>query len=88
MPFCAIVEWDQDVSGALSELSSGQDEPAASSLVRIFGSSESGTYAIELWDSSEDAKRFSEESAPALARSALAPPARVTAFETSSVFIR
>ncbi|MGA7987387.1 MAG: hypothetical protein WCB51_03195 [Candidatus Dormiibacterota bacterium] len=87
MAFCTIVEWDQDLGAALSRLQ-GQDSQPQGSLVRVFGATASGTYAIEVWESGEDARRFAESSAPALAQSALPPPDRVAGFETSNVFIR
>jgi hypothetical protein len=87
MSFCTVVEWDEDLGQVLRTLP-GSDTQPEGSLVRIFGSSEKGTYAIELWHSGEDARRFAEASAPALAQSSLPPPARVAGFETSSVFIR
>jgi hypothetical protein len=87
MAFCTIVEWDEDLSAELSRLQ-GDDAPPAGSLVRVFGSTDSGTYAIELWESGEDARRFAESSAPALASSSLPPPSRVAGFEASKAFIR
>jgi len=85
--FCTVVEWDQDLGEVLRTLPGSNTQPEGS-LVRIFGSSEKGTYAIELWQSGEDARKFAESSAPALAQSLLPPPARVAGFETSSVFVR
>ncbi len=87
MAFCTIVEWDQDVSAALRKLH-GEDGPPAGSLVRVIGSTKSGTYAIEIWESGEDARRFAEASAPTLATSPLPPPTRVAGFETADIFIR
>ena len=91
MPFCTIVEWDTNLKGqldALHDQPGGSESPPAGAIVRILGFSDSGSYAIELWDSAEAAGRFAEESAPALAQSELPPPTRVTGFETSSVFVR
>ena len=59
MAFCTIVEWDQDLGAELSRLQ-GDDAPPPGSLVRVFGSTGSGTYAIEVWESGEDARRFAE----------------------------
>jgi hypothetical protein len=87
MAFCTVVEWDQDLGEVLRTLPGSNAQPEGA-LVRIFGSSDKGTYAIELWNSGEDARRFAEESAPSLAQSSLPPPDRVAGFETSSVFIR
>ena len=88
MAFCTIVEWDQDVSAELSKLHGDNDAPPAGPLVRVFGSTESGTYVVEIWVSGEDARRFAETSAPALATSSLPPPTRVAGFEAAGVFIR
>lgn len=87
MAFCTVVEWDRDLGEAVRALP-GSDMQPAGSLVRIFGSSGKGTYAIEVWLSGEDARRFAEQSASELAQSSLPPPDRVDGFETSSVFIR
>jgi hypothetical protein len=87
MAFCTVVEWDSDVTEALRVLA-GNDAPPAGSLARIVGASDKGTYAIELWSSGEDARRFAESSAPALAQSTLPPPTRVDGFETSSLLLR
>ncbi len=87
MPFCTIVEWDQDVGDQLQGLA-GAHAPAPGLMVRAVGTDDSGTHVIELWESSDDARRFGEASAPALAQSALPPPTRVTGFETASVSVR
>jgi hypothetical protein len=87
MPFCTIVEWDQNVSDQLGAIP-GADAPAAGLMVRIVGADVSGTHVIELWESSDDARRFGEAGAPALAQSALPPPTRVTGFETVSASVR
>lgn len=87
MAFCTIVEWDQDLSAELTKLQ-GDDAPPPGSIVRVFGSTETGTYAIEIWDSSDAARRFAEASAPTLAASTLPPPTRGAAFQVSQLFIR
>jgi hypothetical protein len=87
MAFCTVVEWDQDVSIELSKLQ-GEDALPAGSLLRVFGATESGTYAIEIWDSEEDARRFAEASAPALATASLPPPTKVAGFAAAKLFIR
>jgi hypothetical protein len=87
MAFCTIVEWDKDINTELSTLQ-GDNAPPAGSIVRVFGSSESGTYAIEIWESSDDARRFAELSAPTLAASTLPPPTRGAAFQVAQLFIR
>jgi hypothetical protein len=86
MAFCTVVEWDQDLGEVLRTLP-GNDTQPAGCLVRIVGSSAKGTYAIELWNSGEDARRFAEQTAPALAQSSLPPPTRVDGFEASVALI-
>ncbi|HVC05234.1 MAG TPA: hypothetical protein VND88_11225 [Candidatus Acidoferrales bacterium] len=87
MAFCTIVEWDHDLGAELSKLQ-GDDAPPPGSLVRVYGSTGSGTYAIEVWESGEDARRFAESTAPALAASSLPRPDRVAGFAASKAFIR
>jgi hypothetical protein len=87
MAFCTIVEWDQDLTEALTGLHDREELPDGA-LVRLVGATDSGTYAVEIWRSGEDARRFAESSAPALAASTLPPPTRVAGFEAASVFIR
>lgn len=86
MAFCTVVEWDHDLGAELSALP-GNDMQPAGCMVRIVGSSGKATYAIEVWQSSDDARRFAEQTAPALAQSSLPPPARVDGFETSVALI-
>jgi hypothetical protein len=87
MTFCTVVEWDEDLGEALRSFH-GSDAQPAGCLVRIVGSSGKGTYAIEVWDSGEDLRRFAESTAPTLAQSSLPPPTRVDGFEASVVFNR
>jgi hypothetical protein len=87
MAFCTVVEWDQDL-GELLRTVSGNDTQPSGCLVRIVGSSDKGTYAIEVWKSSDDARRFAEQTAPALAQSSLPPPTRVDGFEPFVALIR
>jgi len=87
MPFCTIVEWDQTVSDQLAAMADA-DAPAPGLMVRIVGTDGSWTHVIELWESSDDARRFGEAAAPALAQSALRPPTRVTGFETAAASVR
>jgi len=87
MAFCTIVEWDRDVSEALANMPGDVSLPAGL-LVRIYGGSESASYSIEVWESGEDARRFGEASAPALAQSAVPPPTRVDGYPNSTLVIR
>jgi hypothetical protein len=87
MAFCTVVQWDQDITESLRSLPGSERQPDGN-LVRIVGASDKGTYAIEVWDSGEDARRFAETTAPSLAQSSLPPPTRVDGFEASVAFIR
>jgi hypothetical protein len=87
MAFCTIVEWDGDVDfnrfAALNETSGAQDELPAGCLSRIVGRVKTRACVIEVWQSGEDARRFSEESAPQISASEMPPPTRVEGFEAT-----
>jgi hypothetical protein len=87
MAFCTVVEWDHDITEALRSLPGSERQPDGS-LVRIVGASDKGSYAIEVWNSGEDARRYAEQSASNLAQVSLPPPTRVDGFEASVAFIR
>jgi hypothetical protein len=87
MALCTVVEWDQDLAAELDTIA-GNDPLPAGCLVRIVGSSPKGTYVVELWNSGADARRFAEQSAPAVAQSSLPPPTRVDGFEAPVALIR
>jgi hypothetical protein len=80
MAFCTVVEWDQDLGDVLRTMP-GNDTQPAGCQVRIVGSSNKGTYVLELWDSEDDARRVAEQTAADGAQSSLPPPARVDGFE-------
>lgn len=84
MAFCTVVEWDQDLGEALGTMPGNETQPTGC-LVRIIGSSDKGSYVIELWNAADDARRIAEQ--PASAQSSLPPPARVDGFETSVALI-
>jgi hypothetical protein len=90
MPHCTVVEFEWDGPGqraAFESLTSSGDAPVAGRLVRILGIDDLGARAIEVWDSSEDARRFAESSAPSLGASDLPAPTRVFGFEVTSLHI-
>jgi hypothetical protein len=87
MAFCTLVEWDQDITEALRSLPGSERQPDGN-LVRIVGASDKGTYAIEVWNSGDDARRFAEHSASNLVQASLPPPTRVDGFQASVAFIR
>jgi hypothetical protein len=85
MAFCTIVEWESEIDpaalAALQESAGAQSELPAGCLSRLVGKAGPGPCVIEIWQSGEDAKRFSEESAPKVTASKIPPPARVVGFE-------
>jgi hypothetical protein len=86
MAFCTIVEWDTDVDFsrfAETVESSARNQLPAGCLSRIVGTVGTGSCVIEVWESGEDARRFSEESAPQVGASELPPPTRVDGFEAT-----
>jgi hypothetical protein len=87
MPHCTVVEFGPGQRAAFESLTSSGDAPVAGRLVRILGIDDLGARAIEVWDSSEDARRFAESSAPSLGASDLPAPTRVFGFEVTSLHI-
>jgi hypothetical protein len=84
MAFCTIVEWDVDFDFARLTDSAGADEELPGGcLSRLVGRLETGACVIEVWQTGEDAKRFSEESAPKVSASEMPPPSRVVGFEAA-----
>ncbi len=89
MAFCTIVEWDSHVD--FGRLEAVGEDPGADAalpdgcLTRICGQSKTGTFAIEVWQTAADAKRFSEQSAPQIGASGIPAPGRITAFETTLI---
>jgi hypothetical protein len=90
MPFCTLLEWDTDFDMAryeeLNERAGGQEKLPDGCLARIVGSVQTGGRVIEVWESEEDARRFSEENTPLIREVNMPPPTGVAAFETA-VFI-
>ncbi len=87
MAFCTIVEWDSHVDfgplEAASAESRGRAALPAGCLSRIHGQSQTGTFAIEVWQTADDAKRFSERSATQIGARGIPSPSRIAAFEAS-----
>ncbi|HXP22174.1 MAG TPA: hypothetical protein VN840_21200 [Streptosporangiaceae bacterium] len=90
MPFCTIVEFewtetfDRGRFAGFLERSGHGDSLPDGCLTRIGGIDDHGARMIEVWRSSEDARRFAEQSAPSLAGAQMPAPSRVLAFETST----
>jgi hypothetical protein len=87
MAFCTLLEWegefDLDRYNEMNERAGGHDTLPDGCLSRIVGQDDSGTRIIEVWQSGDDARRFSEEHAPLLAEFEMPAPSRVAAFQTS-----
>jgi hypothetical protein len=92
MAFCTIVEWDGDLDPrhfkALAESAGVQDELPAGCVSRVFGHVGTGACVIGVWQTGDDAKRFSEQSKPKIGVSELPPPTRVVGFETEVFLAR
>jgi hypothetical protein len=90
MPFYTIVEfeWDGPDAQAAFERAmavAAEHAPAAAGqLSKIVGLDEGGARVVELWSSYDDARRFAEASAPALAAVAMPSPVRVVGFEVTT----
>jgi hypothetical protein len=88
MAFCTLLEWDSGFDlerfRRLNERAGTHDELPDGCLARIVGTVESGGRVIEVWESPEHAKRFSEQSTPLIADMEIPPPTGVAAFETST----
>jgi hypothetical protein len=87
MPFCTLLEWDAGFDMALidelNERAGVQDDLPDGCLARIVGPVSTGARVIEVWESEEDARRFSEKTAPLIGEVNIPPPTGVAAFETS-----
>jgi hypothetical protein len=84
MAFCTIVEWDSEIDpgayAALEESAGAQTELPAGCLSRLIGRAEKGPCVIEVWETRDDAKRYTEQSAPKTGASEIPPPTRVVGF--------
>lgn len=92
MPFCTLLEWDNGFDlGRYDELNqragTHEDLPDGC-LARIVGLVESGARIIEVWESDQDAQRFSEQNTPLIAELQIPPPTGVAAFPTTTFLSR
>lgn len=92
MPYCTIVEFEWDESFGREHFASmagmmDEEVPPPGRLSRIAGIDDRGARMIEVWRSSDDARAFAEQSAPALANADFPPPARVVGFEVSTYVV-
>ena len=87
MPFCTLLEWDSgfdpEAYDELSERAGMREKLPDGCLARIVGLVQSGARVIEVWESEEDAERFSEQNTPLIRELNIPPPTGVAAFETA-----
>src|SRR5437763_1146415 len=93
MAFCTLLEWDGEFDlgryKALNERAGAHDRLPNGCLSRIVGRvDDGGARIIEVWRSSDDAQRFSEENGPLIVEFKIPPPSRVAAFETTVFQLR
>ena len=60
MAFCTLLEWDERFPYDRYHELNAHDALPAGCLVRVVGSVEQGALIIEVWQSNEHAKRFSD----------------------------
>jgi hypothetical protein len=92
MPYCTLLEWDADFDfdryDELNRRAGTHDELPDGCLARVVGPVESGARIIEVWESNEHARRFSEKHTPLIGELNILPPSGVAAFETTVFMTR
>ena len=86
VPFCTMVEWDQDFSSDMYDMltkHAGDGLPDGC-LCLIVGTGQGGPKVIEVWQTPDDAQRHAEATSGDLSDMNFPPPDRVSAFETSA----
>jgi len=87
MAFCTLLQWDSafpyDRYEELNKRAQGHATLPEGCLARIVGGTDGAATIIEVWQSGDDARRFSEQNTPLLAEFDMPSPIRVTAFETT-----
>lgn len=93
MTFCTIVEfeWNDEfgrdqLQAAMAKLAQPSGPPEGR-LTRIVGMDDNGARVIEVWRTGDDARRFAEQSAPALSEAMMPQPSRVIGFDVSDIEI-
>jgi hypothetical protein len=85
--FCTVVEWDDpfpfDRYDELNARAGDHESLPDGCLARIVGAVEEGARIVEVWQSEEHAKRFSDKNSHLIGELQIPPPARVAAFPTS-----
>jgi hypothetical protein len=87
MAFCTLLEWDDafpfDRYDELNERAGDHGSLPDGCLARIVGAVEAGAMIIEVWQSDQHAKRFSDENSHLVGELGIPPPSRVAVFETN-----
>ena len=89
VPFCTMVEWDQDFSSDVYDMLTKHAEGGLPDgcLCRIVGTGQGGPKVIEVWQSPGDAQRWAEATSADVGDMNMPPPDRVAAFETSAYVV-
>ena len=93
MPYCTIVEFewneglDRERFASMVEGASAGHAGPEGRLSQIAGIDDAGARVIEVWRSSDDARRFAEQSAPSLSAVQMPAPSRVFGFEVTSYIV-
>lgn len=86
MAFCTQLEWDSDFPfdryEDMTRRAGSHESLPQGCLARIVGRKDTGAYILEVWKSSDDARRFGEASGPLLKEFRMPMPSRSAAFET------
>ncbi len=87
MAFCTLLEWDEsfpfDRYQELNAQAGDHDALPDGCLARVLGAAQDGARIIEVWQSDEHAKRFSDKNSHLIAELQIPAPSRVAAFETN-----
>jgi len=92
MAYCTQLEWDKDFPferyQSMAEDPSSHADLPDGCLARIVGRIGSGARIFEIWESSDDARRFGEDSRGLLTEFKMPMPDRTAAFELETFRIR
>jgi hypothetical protein len=87
MAFCTLLQWDSgfpfDRYEEMNRRAQVHEVLPEGCLTRIVGGADGAATIIEVWQSGDDARRFSEQHAHLLAEFAMPRPAQVAAFEAT-----
>jgi hypothetical protein len=86
MAYCTLLEWDGafpfERYRELNDRAGDHEWLPDGCLARIVGAVEAGATIIEVWQSDQHAKRFSDKNSHLIAELEFPPPSRVASFET------